>query len=77
MVVNISRLFLAVGFLAVLNRQLNGAWIPDIDTTGLWWLILSGVIGLSIGDQLLFTALVDVGSRTSTLLMTLAPPVAA
>ncbi|MEM7228679.1 MAG: DMT family transporter [Planctomycetota bacterium] len=77
MVVNISRLFLAVAFLALISRQVNGVWIPTVDSVGLWWLILSGVIGLSIGDQLLFTALVDVGSRTSTLLMTLAPPIVA
>jgi drug/metabolite transporter (DMT)-like permease len=37
------------------------------------WLAVSGVIGLAIGDQCLFTAYVLVGPRVGSLLMTLAP----
>ncbi len=41
------------------------------------WLAASGVIGLAIGDQCLFTAYVLVGPRVGSLLMTLAPGLAA
>ena len=75
--VNLLRLFLAVGLLGLIHLVLHGTVLPDVDQTGLIYLLISGVIGLAIGDQLLFTALVDIGPRFSTLLMTLAPPVAA
>jgi drug/metabolite transporter (DMT)-like permease len=75
--VNITRIFLALLVLLVINRVLFGHFIPDIRPESLALLAISGVIGLALGDQLLFTALVDVGPRISTLLMTLAPPVAA
>jgi len=76
-VVNVSRLFLAVVLLGLLHFIDTGLWVPEAPWRGIWLLALSGIIGLSVGDQLLFTALVDVGSRMSTLLMTLAPPVVA
>ena len=39
-----------------------------------WWCLgASGVIGLTIGDQFLYRALVDAGPRISTLVMTVAP----
>ena len=75
--VNFTRLFLALAVLVCINRMLFGQFMPPIGAASLWLLALSGLIGLAIGDQLLFTALVDVGPRMSTLLMTLAPPVAA
>lgn len=75
--VNLSRILLALVILLASHRMVFGAWWPDLDATSMAYLALSGVIGLSIGDQFLFTALVDVGSRLATLLMTLAPPVAA
>lgn len=40
------------------------------------WLGLSGAIGLAIGDGALFYAIVILGPRLSTLLLSLAPPVA-
>jgi drug/metabolite transporter (DMT)-like permease len=75
--VNLIRILLALIVLAAIHRVMFGRWVPPVDRDGLWYLAASGVIGLSIGDQLLFSALVDVGPRISTLLMTLAPPVAA
>jgi drug/metabolite transporter (DMT)-like permease len=75
--VNFTRIFLALAALLCINRVLFGQYMPPIGGASLWLLAASGLIGLAIGDQLLFTALVDVGPRISTLLMTLAPPVAA
>jgi drug/metabolite transporter (DMT)-like permease len=75
--VNLLRILLAVVLLAVVHRLVFGSWVPRPDGRGFTLLAWSGVVGLALGDQLLFTALVDVGSRTATLLMTLVPPVAA
>jgi drug/metabolite transporter (DMT)-like permease len=75
--VNITRIFLALLVLLVINRVLFGHFVPTVSHTSLWLLAASGLIGLSLGDQMLFTAFVDVGPRISMLLMTFAPPVAA
>jgi len=44
-----------------------------VEPTRLFWLSLSGIIGLVIGDAMLFQALVWVGPRISMLLMSLSP----
>lgn len=75
--VNLSRILLALAILVCAHRIMFEAWWPRIDETSLIYLGLSGLVGLAIGDQFLFTALVDVGSRLATLLMMLAPPTAA
>ncbi|MHC5003456.1 MAG: EamA family transporter, partial [Planctomycetota bacterium] len=75
--VNLIRILLAVVVLAAVHRVAFGTWAPRVDRVGLAYLAVSGVIGLALGDQLLFTALVDVGPRLASLLMTLAPPAAA
>ena len=75
--VNLIRTLLALILLFMIHRFVLGIWIPQLDATSVTYLALSGIIGLAIGDQFLFTALVDVGSRMGTLLMTFSPPVAA
>ena len=76
-IVNTTRLILAVIMLLIVHACLLGSWWPPIDAVSLSWLAASGIIGLGIGDQLCFQALVDVGSRITTLLLTLAPPITA
>src|SRR4051794_36941674 len=76
--VNIIRLVLAFALLAAFNRAHRGLALPRDATPAQWkWLLLSGLIGFFVGDLCLFRALVLIGSRTSTLLMSLAPPLAA
>ncbi len=77
-VVNTVRLFVAVAILAVMNRALSGAWLPGEATQAqVLFLALSGLVGLAIGDQCLFTAFVDIGPRLALLIMTTAPIFAA
>ena len=76
-VVNTSRLVIAVVILGVVHQLVFGTWWPQASWVAVAWLAASGIIGLGLGDQLLFQALIDVGSRVSTLLLTLAPPVTA
>lgn len=78
--VNAARIALAIVLLALIHRFLvsdDGSWLPHANGRQVLLLGLSGVIGLSIGDQALFTAFVDIGPRLCNLLMTTAPIFAA
>lgn len=75
--VNLVRSILAMGLLLLLNGTLLGVWWPQASVESLAWLAASGIVGLALGDQFLFAALVDIGPRLATLLMTLAPGFAA
>ena len=72
-IVNASRIALAVLVLLIVHRLTGDAWWPTLSSTQLVWLMLSGLIGLSLGDQALFRAFLDVGPRIASLLMTASP----
>jgi drug/metabolite transporter (DMT)-like permease len=79
-VVNAARIVLAALLLALIYRFVTGddrRWFPALEPRQLVLLALSGLIGLSLGDQALFTAFVDLGPRRATLIMTTAPIFAA
>jgi drug/metabolite transporter (DMT)-like permease len=75
--VNAVRIVMAIVLHACVHRALTGRWIPEATAAQVGLLALSGIIGLSIGDQALFTAFVDIGPRLSMLIMTTAPLFAA
>lgn len=75
--VNLLRMIAALCVLLMVHRIGFGMWLPRVDGTVWMWLAVSGLAGLAIGDQFLFTALVYIGPRLSTLLMTLTPPATA
>lgn len=71
---NRLRLVFALAYLVILNIALFREPLPFSADSSRWiWLSLSGVIGLSLGDAFLFQALVSVGARLGTLLLSLAP----
>lgn len=76
-VVNASRIVLAVALLAATHRLVAGTWWPEMVPRQVVWLALSGIVGLSIGDQALFTAFVYIGPRVAMLVMTTSPLIAA
>jgi drug/metabolite transporter (DMT)-like permease len=76
-VVNSVRIATAVVLLGVTHRLLAGVWIPQATAGQVLYLALSGIIGLAIGDQALFTAFVELGTRLAMLIMTTAPLMAA
>lgn len=72
--VNRLRLLLAVPLLAFIHLLTEGSLIPLHIPAERWgWLALSGLIGLAIGDGLLFYAFTQIGARLSMLLMALNP----
>ena len=75
--VNAYRTLMAIGLLAVTHLIFLGTLVP-LATNGQWfWMGLSGIVGLGIGDSALFAAYVIIGPRRSLLLMALAPIFAA
>jgi drug/metabolite transporter (DMT)-like permease len=76
--VNLLRLVLAVGLLALWGLVTRGLPLPTDASAHAWgWLALSGLVGFTFGDLCLFRAFVVLGSRLATLMMALAPPLAA
>ncbi len=76
-VLNASRIAFGIILLALTHRMLSGQWVPDALAGQITYLAWSGIIGLTIGDQALFTAFLDIGPRISTLVMTTSPIFAA
>jgi len=73
-VTNRMRLIFALGYLVIVNLILFREPLPFSADSSRWmWLSLSGVIGLSLGDAFFFQALVSVGARLGSLLLSLAP----
>ena len=72
--VNFIRLLFAIGFLGITTLVSRGIFFPTDATGYQWfWLGLSGFIGFFLGDMLLFQSYMVIGSRTATLVMSLAP----
>jgi drug/metabolite transporter (DMT)-like permease len=73
-VTNRMRLLFALFYLIVLNLILFRQPLPfSADPLRWFWLSLSGIIGLSLGDAFLFQSMVSVGTRLGSLLLSLAP----
>ena len=71
---NRVRVLLALLALLVINAVLYGQPIPLQAGGARWfWLMLSGVVGLALGDAFLFRAFEDVGPRIGLLLLSVAP----
>ena len=78
MVVNRMRLAAACLFLAFGGWIFTGnPWPVDAGWDRWFWLGLSGIVGLVIGDAFLFQAFIWIGPRISMLMMSLAPILAA
>ena len=75
--VNAARIALAIILLGVTHRVAAGTWLPPAQWQQVAFLAASGIIGLAIGDQALFSAFVLIGPRLSMLIMTTAPLLAA
>lgn len=75
--VNAYRTVIAIAMLAVTHIVLLGTVVPSLDGAQWFWMGLSGIVGLGIGDSGLFAAYLAIGPRRSLLLMALAPIFAA
>jgi len=73
-VTNRMRLLFALIYLVLLNIIFFHEMLPFSAGSSRWfWLGLSGIIGLALGDAFLFQSFVSVGPRLGSLLLSLAP----
>lgn len=72
-VVNRARLVIAAGLLAATHWLVLGSPLPAAEPRRWFWLGLSGIVGLVIGDAFLFQAYVWIGARLTMLMMSLVP----
>jgi drug/metabolite transporter (DMT)-like permease len=76
--VNIIRLFFGLIFLSITVWFIRGIILPiDASLHAWFWLSLSGIVGVVVGDLFLFASYPIISSRISMLIMTLNPPMAA
>lgn len=72
---NLIRLVFAFVFLSTYTFVTRGMWLPMDASRDAWiWLALSGLVGIVIGDLLLFEAFVRIGARVSMLIYSIVPP---
>lgn len=77
-VINRGRLLAATFMLLLAHLLIYGSLLPADASSDRWfWLSLSGVIGLTLGDAALFQAFVQVGTRLTVLVFSTAPIFAA
>ncbi|GAB4580292.1 MAG: DMT family transporter [Anaerolineales bacterium] len=76
-IVNRTRLLVGLGMLLLAHLLTQGRLFPQATAEQWFWLTLSGVIGLTLGDAFLFQAFLWIGARLSMLMMSLAPVLAA
>lgn len=76
--VNGIRLFLGFILLSAFAIFSRGMILPTDATPHAWiWLGLSGIVGFTMGDMLLFKAFAVLGARISMLIMSAVPPITA
>ncbi|MBN2794698.1 MAG: DMT family transporter [Clostridia bacterium] len=75
MPLNLMRLLIGMVFLSTFTWLTKGHLLPLDASWNTWkWLSLSGLIGIVIGDLLLFEAFVRIGARISMLIYASVPP---
>ena len=76
--VNLIRLLFGFVFITIYLLITRGMVIPLDASSMTWnWMLLSGIVGLVIGDYFLFQAFVDVGGRISLIILNIVPPLSA
>ena len=77
LVLNLSKGVIAIAYIAI-TLVLQGDFLPtNINGINLGFLLVSGILGIGLGDTFYFEALNNLGARRTLLLEALAPPLAA
>lgn len=75
---NLTRLLIGLLFLSVFTTLTRGQIFPFDASASTWfWLLLSGLVGVVIGDLFLFESFVLIGSRIAMLIYATVPPLSA
>jgi drug/metabolite transporter (DMT)-like permease len=76
LVLNLAKGCIAIALIA-LTLVLRADLQPELPGAAVFWLLLSGVIGIGLGDTAYFKAINGLGARRALLMESLAPPLAA
>ena len=77
LVLNLSKGVIAIAYIAI-TLVLQGDFLPtNINGINLGFLLVSGILGIGLGDTFYFEALNNLGARRTLLLEALAPPLTA
>lgn len=76
LMLNLVKGLMAIALLIV-TLLLFGNLVPDVHPQAVWLLLLSGALGIGLGDTAYFEALNCLGPRRSLILESLSPPMAA
>ncbi|MBF2035266.1 MAG: EamA family transporter [Leptolyngbyaceae cyanobacterium T60_A2020_046] len=76
LVLNLAKGLIAIG-LILITLLIRQDFMPDTTPTAIALLMLSGAIGIGLGDTAYFESLNCLGARQGLLLESLAPPIAA
>ena len=74
---NLSKGVVAIAFIAITLMLQGNSWPTGMKPLSLGFLLLSGVLGIGLGDTFYFEALNHLGARRTLLLEALAPPLSA
>lgn len=74
---NLGKCSTALVMFAATGLAASGRPIPAVSSPALQWLVLSGVVGLALGDSAYFGAMAMLGVRRALLLLSTAPAFAA
>ncbi|WP_155898093.1 DMT family transporter [Allocoleopsis franciscana] len=74
---NLSKGVIAIALIALTLIVQGNYWPADMNGVALGCLLLSGVVGIGLGDTFYFEALNHLGARRTLLLEALAPPLSA
>jgi drug/metabolite transporter (DMT)-like permease len=76
LVLNLAKGCIAIA-LIVVTLVLRANLQPELPSAAVFWLLLSGAIGIGLGDTAYFKAINGLGARRALLMESLAPPLAA
>jgi drug/metabolite transporter (DMT)-like permease len=77
LVLNLSKGVIAIALLLI-TLILQGNYLPaELNTVSIGFLLLSGIVGIALGDTFYFAALNHLGARRTLLVEALAPPLSA
>lgn len=75
---NLSRLLIGLLFLSIFTGITRGQFLPiDASSSAWFWLLMSGFVGIVLGDLFLFESFVLIGSRIAMLIYASVPPLSA
>jgi drug/metabolite transporter (DMT)-like permease len=76
LLLNLVKGLIAIALLLI-TLQFRHALFPTVSPTAVGWLLLSGAIGIGVGDTAYFQALNDIGPRRTLILESLSPALSA